>query len=79
MQMQPIVDGLEAEFTEGIVFQRLDAAVPENEQMQLQYGVRGHPSVVILDENGQAASVFVGPQDVTVLREAITAVLPDSQ
>jgi thioredoxin-like negative regulator of GroEL len=79
MQMQPIVDGLEAEFTEGIVFQRLDAAVPDNERLQLQFGVRGHPSVVILDERGQVASVFVGPQDAAVLREAITAVLPTSQ
>ncbi len=73
--MQPIVNGLETEYGSKVDFQSLDAILPENLEEQASYGMRGHPTFVILDENGKVAVSFIGAQDEAVLREALTAVL----
>ncbi len=72
----PIVNGLEAEFANEITVQRLDAAEPENVELMQMYGVRGHPSFVLLDENGRVDQTFFGPQEEDVLRVAIQNKLP---
>ena len=73
--MEPIVNGLEIEYGSKVNFQSLDASLSENLDVQASYGVRGHPTFVILDENGGVVASFIGPQDQAVLREAITAVI----
>lgn len=70
----PIVDGLEEEFEGRVAVSRLDAAVPENARLQTQYGVRGHPSFVLLDGDGRVVLSFLGPQEAFVLRVAMAGV-----
>jgi thioredoxin-like negative regulator of GroEL len=72
--MMPIVDGLEEEFEGRVTVSRLDAAVPENARLQTQYGLRGHPSFVLLDGDGRVVLSFLGPQEKFVLRVAMAGV-----
>lgn len=74
--MQPIVDELDSEFGADIYFYQLDANDAENEALQQAYGLRGHPTLVVLDQNKAVVQTFVGPQSEEILRAAITAVLP---
>lgn len=74
--MQPIVDGLTVEFAGQVDVVELDAAQPANERLQAGYGLRGHPTFVVLDEDGAVTQRFVGPQTAVTLRTAITAVAP---
>ncbi len=74
--MAPIVDGLEREFEGQLKIIRLDADVPANERIQLSYGMRGHPTFLILDEAGEVSAQFIGQQTAVTLREAMTAVQP---
>ena len=75
--MEPIVNGLEIEYGSKVDFQSLDANLTENLQIQASYGLRGHPTIAVLDENGKVMASFIGPQDQAVLREALTAVLDE--
>jgi thioredoxin-like negative regulator of GroEL len=72
--MTPIVNGLEVEFAERVNVLQLDANEGRNAQLQQQYGMRGHPTFVVLDGNGRAVQTFVGPQTKEDLYEALTAV-----
>jgi protein-disulfide isomerase-like protein with CxxC motif len=72
--MMPIVNGLEEEFAGKITVAQLNAAKSENVQLMQTYGLRGHPSFAVLDENGRVQQIFFGPQDAAVLRKALTAV-----
>jgi thioredoxin-like negative regulator of GroEL len=74
--MMPIVDGLASEFSGRAAVEKLDADQQENVQLQADYGVRGHPSFVFLDADGEAVQTFLGPQDEETLRQALTAVAP---
>lgn len=75
--MEPIVNGLEIVYGSKVDFRALDASLPENLQIQAGYGLRGHPTFAVLDENGQVTASFIGPQEQAVLEEAITAVLDE--
>lgn len=72
--MTPIVDGIEAEFLEQAVVIRLNAAETEIAALMNEYGVRGHPSFVILDGNNGVIQRLTGPQTAETLREAVMAV-----
>lgn len=74
--MTPIVNGLEAEFAGQLAVIHLNAADPHIAAQQAAYDMRGHPSFVILDAQGQPQNRFLGPQPIETLRAAITAVLP---
>lgn len=69
--MQPIVDGLEQEFSGQISIIRLDADDPANTQLMQDLGLRGHPSFALIDAQGQITARFFGPQSEDTLREAI--------
>ena len=73
--MTPIVNGLENDFTGRVVVLQLDANEEDNASLQQQYGLRGHPTFVVLDENGRAVQTFIGPQTERVLSEALTALV----
>ena len=49
------MDGLEGEFEGQVPVVRLNAEGAEMAQLMIEYGVRGHPSFVVL--NGCAASL----------------------
>lgn len=73
--MEPIVNGLEKEFSNEAAVIQLNANEAENARLQQQYGMRGHPTFALLDMNGQLAQILIGPQTSDVLREALTAVI----
>jgi thioredoxin-like negative regulator of GroEL len=70
--MMPIVDGLEREFMDQAAVLQLDANEAENGRLQQQFGMRGHPSFVVLDGDGRALQTFIGPQTEEILHEALT-------
>ena len=72
--MNPIVDGIESEFTGEVAVIRLNAIGTEMTQLMNSYGVRGHPSFVVLDGNNEVTERFTGPQTEETLRTAIAAV-----
>jgi thioredoxin-like negative regulator of GroEL len=74
--MTPIVHGLETEFVGRANVLRLDANETENARVQQGYGLRGHPTFAVLDENGRVTQSFIGPQPESVLRAALEAVIP---
>lgn len=65
------MNGLEAEFGEDVEFVRLNAAEPEVLQLQQTYGLRGHPSVAILDSAGEVAALYFGPETAETLRNKL--------
>jgi len=69
------VNGLEDEFGKDIEFVRLNAIEPEALRLQQTYGLRGHPSVAILDSAGKVAKLYFGPETAELLREDLTAVI----
>ena len=77
--MMPIVNGLRTEFKASEVgpvsVVELNAGIPANAALQAQYGLRGHPTFVVLDSNDRVVQQFFGPQTEVALREAITAAI----
>lgn len=72
----PIVNGLEEEFAGQINVLRLNAVEEENEELMQSYGLRGHPSFVVLNENGRVSQTFFRPQEEETLRAAMQNVMP---
>jgi len=70
------VNGIEAEFEGQVTVVRLNAAEPDNARLQTDYGVRGHPSVVILDESGRVTQRYIGAQTAETLRAALNEAVP---
>lgn len=69
--MQPIVNGLEAEFDGEVVFERRNAATEAGQASLRAYGLRGHPSYVILDVDGEALWTAMGVLEADALRQQI--------
>lgn len=67
---------LTEEFEGQVTVMQLDANIPANERMQQSFGVRGHPSSVILDSNGQVVQRYFGVETAVTLRSALNNVLP---
>ncbi|MEW5987553.1 MAG: thioredoxin family protein [Chloroflexota bacterium] len=74
--MDPIVNGVEAEFAGQVKVIRLNVNEPANQQLQAHYTLRGHPTFVVLDYGGNVSQRFIGPQTAEVLRAAMAAVRP---
>ena len=75
--MAPIVNGLDEEFNGQLNVYRLNAAEPTVVSLQGQYGVRGHPSIALIDASGAVADRFLGPQSEADLRAAILALVQE--
>lgn len=73
--MMPIVNGLEDQFGGQMSFVRLNADEGDNAALLAQYGLRGHPSFVVLDESGAVVERFLGPQSSETLSAAIEQAL----
>ncbi|MEM7116223.1 MAG: hypothetical protein AAF614_27550 [Chloroflexota bacterium] len=71
------MDGLEAEFAGQINFVRLNVDQPDQARIQQSYGMRGHPSVVILDSSGQPTERYFGAEEAEVLRPVLEAIVND--
>ncbi len=58
--MMPIVDGLEGDYQEGIVFIRLNAAVDQGKETFRYYNLLGHPSFLLLNPAGDVLWSGIG-------------------
>ncbi|MCO6453064.1 MAG: thioredoxin family protein [Caldilineales bacterium] len=58
--MKPIVDGLESDYGDRIVFERLNVDEPDGRVAAQTYRVRGHPTIVIVDSKGDVVWNRVG-------------------
>jgi len=60
--MQPIVNGIEAEYNEEVEFMRINAGTADGLKTFNAYGMFGHPAYLILDESGKVLWQNVGEQ-----------------
>jgi hypothetical protein len=73
--MQPIVDGLETEYSESVEFKQINASTNEGLEIFNSYGLFGHPSYLILDETGGILWQSVGEQPAEDIQSALEAAL----
>lgn len=73
--MRPIVDGLEAEYSHSVVFQRINVDTQEGFEIFRSYSLMGHPSFLILDETGNLLWKTVGEQSQDIIETALLAAL----
>lgn len=73
--MKPIVDGLETQFGDQLAFQRINANEGDGPAIMRAYRIQGHPTILLIDPQGQEVSRFIGPQSAEQLAEALQQVL----
>jgi len=66
--MQPIVHGLETEFAGQVAFERRDANTEKGKTTMVMYGLRAHPSYVIVAPDGKPLWLFMGSLSADRLR-----------
>ena len=69
--MMPIVDGLEEDYQEEIVFIRLNAAVDQGKETFRHYNLLGHPSFLLLNPAGDVLWSGIGEIPENVINEEI--------
>ena len=69
--MRPIVNGLQTEFEDQIAFDAIDAATESGDIALDLYGLRGHPSYVIVDTAGEPLWSFSGQTTEVILQKYI--------
>lgn len=72
--MQPIVHGLEEEFGDTITFAYVNATTTEGQSQLRGYGLRGHPSYLLLSTEGEVLWSMTGQTTPEILRERLTSV-----
>lgn len=72
--MQPVVNGLEGDYGDRVIFLQLDAENAGRDAF-LAFGLRGHPSFVIIDTTGQVLWKSVGEQPRSQLEVGLQQVL----
>lgn len=70
------MNGLETEFAGEINFVKLNVGRPENARIQQEYEMRGHPSAVILDRDGQVVQRYFGEETAETLRAMLNGLAP---
>lgn len=73
--MQPIVDGLESEYTGRIEFRSLDAFTDDGGQAFRAYNLRGHPSYIVLNPAGEVLWTGLGEQTASQIKPQLDAAL----
>lgn len=71
----PIVDGLEASYTNQLAIQRVNAIEGDGPAIMQAYRVMGHPTILLLNAEGQEVQRFIGPTSAADLETAIESVL----
>ncbi len=69
--MAPIVDGLEAEYSDRVAFQRLNVDDDDGRIAAQHYRMRGHPAIIVINAQGNVVWSRVGVQP----RDAVASVL----
>jgi len=76
--MTPIVDGLEAAYQGRVTFQRIDADRGAGPTIIREYHILGHPTILIINQEGKEVNRLVGPQSAEDLDEILQQVLASS-
>ncbi len=63
------MNGLEREFSEQFAFERSDANTEDGQAFLRAYGLRAHPSYVIVAPDGQVLWQFTGALSADALRQ----------
>jgi len=83
--MTPVVNGLGDEFMDKVEFRSLNAGFSEGQSAFNSYGLRGHPSYIILNPDGdvlwrgfgtQARVILVNALEEAILQETSVEILP---
>ena len=69
--MTPIVDGLAEKYQAEVVTKRINANEGEGPGIMRVYGIRGHPTVLVFDRQGQEAGRFTGPQPAETIEKML--------
>ena len=69
--MQPIVDGLETEYSESVEFIQFNASTTKGLEIFNAYSLFGHPSYLILDDTGKVLWQSVGEQPAKIIESAL--------
>lgn len=69
--MQPIVNGFEREFSQQLAFEQRDANTEDGKAAMRTYGLRAHPSYVIVAPDGQLLWQFTGLLSADALRQQV--------
>ncbi|KAA3644112.1 MAG: hypothetical protein DWQ07_18555 [Chloroflexi bacterium] len=73
--MQPIVDGLESEYNTEIEFRFIDANSATGNPIYKSFQLRGHPSYVMLNPNGETVWTGLGVQTQAQMQTQFEAAL----
>lgn len=76
--MEPVVDGLENDFGEQVEFRRIDAGTQDGQAAFRAYGLRGHPSYVLINLGGDVVWIGLGEQTGKALKEQIDQILKEN-
>jgi thioredoxin-like negative regulator of GroEL len=77
--MTPIVDGLAEKYQAEVVTKRINANEGEGPDIMRVYGIRGHPTLLIFDRQGQEVRRFSGPQPVEVIEQMLQELLLEDE
>lgn len=73
MQTMPVVNGLEEEYGERLQVVRLNFNDRANDGVISALGVRGHPTIVLLDREGEVGRTWFGTATAEDLRPLVEA------
>ncbi len=73
--MEPVVNGLEEIYSDGVEFRHIDANSEEGRPIFQQFKLQGHPSYVLVNPAGDILWQSLGEQPGELLEESITAAL----
>ncbi len=76
--MTPIVNGLEAEYGERVEFKLLNVGLDDGKRFFEFYGLRGHPSYVLLGADGEVLWRGFGPMSAESLTSEIEKIIRPS-
>ena len=62
------MDRLAAEFAGRVAVVKINVGTAENEAIQQSYGMRGHPTAVVLNANNEVVQRYFGAEEVEMLR-----------
>ena len=77
MRTMPVVNGIEQEYVGRLQVVRLNFNDRQNEEAITALGVRGHPTIVLLDKRGKIFRTRLGEQTDAMLRPHVEALLAE--
>jgi thioredoxin-related protein len=70
--------GLEAQYGNQITFERIEANTEDGSVIMRAYRIQGHPTFLLLDQNGREINRLIGPQPAETMEQAISLPAGDS-